>query len=157
MSNEEFLKLKAKDPLTGLKLVIKSNKSSSFPSPGYPKEFNPHYFESPHDGLLQQLREKVLNVDLFQVLQENSNIGLELTALVKTLSNSQESATNASLLAFLVEFAPLLEQITQLLYNKQQLAQRIMECNNLRQHHLEGYDSAMYVALSLDRQVKESN
>lgn len=65
----------------------------------------------------------ILNVvDLVHVLQEDSNIGLDLTVLVKTLSNSQEFATNASLLTFLVEFAPLLEQKTQLLYNNQQLA-----------------------------------
>jgi len=157
MSNEEFLKLKAKDPLTALKLIIESKKPSSFPSPGYPKEFNPYYFESAHEGLLQQLRENILNVDLFHVLQEDSNIGLDLTVLVKTLGNSQESATNVSRLTFLVEFAPLLEQKTQLLYNNQQLSQRMMECHNLRLHHLEGYDSATYEALSLDKQVKESD
>lgn len=32
-----------------------------------------------------------------------------------------------------------------------------MECSNLRLHHLDGYDSATYEALYLDRQVKESN
>ena len=51
MSNEDFLKLKAKDPFMALRLIIESNIPSSFSSPGYPKEFNPHYFESAHDGL----------------------------------------------------------------------------------------------------------
>lgn len=69
MSNEEFLKLKVKDSLTALKLLIESKSPSSFPFPGYPKKFNPNYFESAHEGLLQQFQEKVLNVDLFQVLQ----------------------------------------------------------------------------------------
>jgi len=54
MSNEEFLKLKVKDPLTTLKLLIESKSPSSFPSPGYPKKFNPNYFESAHQGLLKQ-------------------------------------------------------------------------------------------------------
>jgi len=54
MSNEEFLKLKVKDPRTTLKLLIESKSPSSFPSPGYPKKFNPNYFESAHQGLLKQ-------------------------------------------------------------------------------------------------------
>jgi len=53
MSNEIFLELKAKDPPIALRLIIESNIPSSFHSSGYPKEFNPHYFESAHDGLLQ--------------------------------------------------------------------------------------------------------
>jgi hypothetical protein len=88
MSNEDFLKLKAKDPFMALRLIIESNIPSSFPSPGYPKEFNPHYFESAHDGLVQQLQEKILNVDLFHVLEKDSNHGLGLIALVKNLSNN---------------------------------------------------------------------
>jgi len=156
MSNEDFLKLKAKDPFMALRLVIESNIPSSFPSPGYPKEFNPHYFESAHDSLIQQLQEKILNVDLFHVLEKDSNHGLGLIALVKNLSNSRESTTNASLLAFLVEFAPLLEQITQLLYDKQQLTQKIEEHRNLRLHHLERYDSVARETLSLNTSGKES-
>jgi hypothetical protein len=157
MSNEDLLKLKAKDPFMALRLIIESNIPSSFPSPGYPKEFNPHYFESAHDGLVQQLQEKILNVDLFHVLEKDSNHGLGLIALVKNLSNSQESTTNASLLVFLVEFAPLLEQITQLLYDKQQLTQKIVEHRNLRLHHLERYDSVARETLSINTSGKESN
>jgi len=98
-----------------------------------------------------------MKINLFHMLQKDYNIGLDLIDLVNALSNSQESSTNASLLTFLVEFPPLLGQITQLLYNKQQLTQRIMACGNLRLHHLEEYDSAMHKALSLDIQVKETN
>jgi len=157
LSNEEFFKLKARDPLVALRLVIESNTLSSFPSLGYPKEFNPHYFESAHDDLLQQLQEKILNVDLFHVQEKDSNHGSDLIALVKTLSISQESTTNASLLVFLVEFAPLLGHITQLLYDKQQLTQKIVEHRNLRLHHLERYNSVAREVLSLDTSDKESN
>lgn len=82
-----FLELKAKDHPMALRLIIEINIPSSFPSSGYPKEFNPH-FESAHDGLLQQLQETVLNVDLFNVLEKDSNHGLDLIALDKTVSNS---------------------------------------------------------------------
>jgi hypothetical protein len=118
MNNEKNLQLKAKDPLMALRLIIESNAPSSFPSSSYPKEFNPHYFPSAHDGFLQQLQVKFLTVDLFHVLEKDSNHGSEVVALVKALSNSQESTTHASLLVLLVEFASLLGQITQLLYDK---------------------------------------
>jgi len=127
MSDEKFLELKAKDSHLALRLIIESNVPSSFPSPGYPKNFDPHYFEGAHDGLLQQLQANFLNVDLFHVLEKDFIHGSDLVALVKTLRNSQESATNFSLLVFLVELelAPFLGQILQLLYDKQQLTQRI--------------------------------
>jgi len=101
------------------------------------------------------LQQKILNVDQFHVLEKDSNHDPGLIALVKTLSNSQESTTNASILVFLVEFAPLLGQITQLLYDKQQLTQKIVEHCNLRLHHLERYDSVGRETLSLDTSGKE--
>ena len=52
ISNEEFSKLKVRDPLTTLRLIIESNTPSSFLSPGIPKDLNPHYFESAQEGLL---------------------------------------------------------------------------------------------------------
>jgi len=82
------MELKAKDPFMALRLIVESNVPFSFPSPGYPKEFNPNYFESAHDGLLQQLQTKFLNVNLFHVLEKDSSHGSDLVALVKTLSNS---------------------------------------------------------------------
>jgi len=95
-----------------LRLIVESNIPSSFPYPSYPKDFNQNYFESAHDGLLQQLQTKILNVDLFHVLEKDSSHGSDLVALVKTLSNSLESTTNSSLLAFLVGFAPSLRTNT---------------------------------------------
>jgi len=106
------MELKAKDPSMALRLIVESN-IPSFPSPGYPKDFDPNYFESAHDGLLQQLQTKFLNVNLFHVLEKDFSHGSDLVALVKTLSNSQESTTNSSLLAFLVGFAPLLGHVVQ--------------------------------------------
>jgi hypothetical protein len=38
-----------------LRLIVESEIPSSFPSLGYLKDFNPNYFESAHDGILQQL------------------------------------------------------------------------------------------------------
>jgi len=56
MSNEKKLELKAKDPSMALRLIVERNVPSSFPSPGYPKKFNPYSFESARDGILQQLQ-----------------------------------------------------------------------------------------------------
>lgn len=113
-----FSELKDTDPSMALRLILESNLPSSFPSPGYPKKFNLNYFESAHDGLLQQLQAKFLDVNLFHVLEKDFSHDSYLFALVNTLNNSQESSTNFSLLVFLVGFAPLLGQILQLVCDK---------------------------------------
>jgi hypothetical protein len=73
------------------------------------------------------------------VLQEDTQHSSSLIILVKTLLNSLESAANASLLAFLVEFTPILKQISQLLFDKKHLAEELKEQRELRQHHFDVY------------------
>jgi len=118
LSDKSYSKLKTEDPLTLLKFIAMTQTPSSFPSLGYPKKFNLNYFHSTQEDLIKQLRDKILNVDLFQMLRKNIKYSSSLIILVKTLINSQESTANASLLVFLVEFVPLLEQISQLLLDK---------------------------------------
>jgi hypothetical protein len=108
LSDKTYSQWKTEDPITALRIITMTQTPTSLPSLGYPKAFNPNYFHSAQDNLLKQLKDKILDVDLFQVLQEDTQHSSSLIILVKTLLNSLESAANASLLAFLVEFAPLL-------------------------------------------------
>jgi len=112
--------------------------------------FNPTYFHTAQENLLKQLKDKILNVDLFQVLQEDIHRSSSLIILVKTLLNSLESAANTSLLVFLVECVPLLEQISQLFFDKQHLVEELKERWRLRQHHFDEYITTKLESLSFD-------
>lgn len=124
---------------------------------GYPKAFNPDYFCSAQENLLKQLKDKILDVDIFQVFLEDIQRSSSLIILVKTLLNSPESTTNSSLLAFLVEFAPLLEQISQLLFDKHHLYEELKERRGLQQHHFDEYVTIKLEALSFALHSHEEN
>jgi len=156
LSDKSYSKLKIEDPLTVVKFIPMSQTPSSFPSLGYPKKFNPNYFHN-IQGLICQLKDKILNVDLFQMLRENVDHGSSMTILVKTLINSQESATNASLIVFLVEFVPLLEPIWQLLFDKEHLAEELKERRELRQYHFDAYITVKLETLSFKFQSQEAD
>jgi len=140
-----------------LKFIAMSQTHSFFPSLGYPKKFNLNYFHSAQEDLIRQLRDKILNVDLFQMLRKNIDHSSSLIILVKTLNNSQESAANASLLVFLVEFVPLLEQISQLLLDKRHLVEELKERRGLQQHNFDEYVTLKLESLSFNLQVHEAN
>jgi len=61
--------LKNEDPLTVLEFIVMSQTPTSLPSLGDPKKFNPNYVHSAHENLLKQLKYKILNVELFQMLR----------------------------------------------------------------------------------------
>ena len=97
------------------------------------------------------------NVDLFHMLEKYSSHSSYLVALVKTLSNSHESTTNFCFLVFLVEFVPLLGQILQFLYNKQQLTQRAAVRHHLRLNHFDEWNFIAQYVLSLNYWSKASS
>jgi len=157
LSEKTYSQLKTEDPLTTLKIITMSQTPTSLPSLGYPKAFNPEYFRSAQKNLLKQLKDKSPNVDIFQVLQEDIQRSSSLIILVKTFLNFPESAANPSLLAFLVEFALMLDQISQLLFDKQQLTEELKERRGLRQHHFDEYVTIKLEALSFNLHPHEEN
>jgi hypothetical protein len=157
LSDRTYSQLKAEDPLTALKFITMSQAPTFIPSLCYPKVFNPDYFHSAQENLLTQLKDKILNIDRFQVLQEDIHCSSPLIILVKTLLNSLEYVANVSLLVFLVEFFPLMEQISQLLFDKQNLAEELKERRGLRQHHFDEYITTKLEAFSFNLQIHEGS
>lgn len=67
------------------------------------------------DALLQQLKDSFLSGDLFQSIKENFVIVYEVKSLLKKLNIL---IAPYAIFIFILEFRPLLDQITQYLQNK---------------------------------------
>ena len=89
-----------KDPLKALKLMMRSRGETSFDMP-QSSSTTSEPSASSKENLLQDLQTKILNIDLFQVIEENPNVTYEMKALLKKL-NTPESED--SIIGFILEF-----------------------------------------------------
>lgn len=79
-------------------------------------------FGDPIDALIRQLKMKVVNVDLFHTIKDNPTIIYEIKALLKQLSCLDAPD---SILFFVLDFEPFLEQTAQNVKLKKEYAKRL--------------------------------
>ena len=111
-------------------------------------------FVSSKENLLRDLQTKILNIDLFQVIEENPNAAYEMKALLKKL-NTLESKD--SIIGFILEFEPLLERIVNDYRTKQENSNRLEMQTRARHQEMAKLEISQHqLAILGDQSKKET-
>jgi len=115
ISQEEFEALRKRDPFEALDLMLNGNIFSSRidtrPSTGVASDLS----EISKATLLEELRTKVLKVDLFQAVEQDESIIPRIKTLLRKLTNS---SLDSKFVKFYVKLEPILDQIAVDLHQK---------------------------------------
>jgi len=153
ISQEELDELKVKDPLEALKPMMSSRGATSFDMPQSSSSMS-EPFVSSKENLLRDLQTKILNIDLFQVIEENPNAAYEMKALLKKL-NTLESKD--SIIGFILEFEPLLERIVNDYRTKQENSNRLEMQTRARHQEMAKLEISQHqLAILGDQSKKET-
>jgi len=136
--------------------LIYENKSSILTSPrGTPPSASNNPSTITHDQILQQFKEKLLNVDIVQSLRQDDGSYFESKGLVESLNNSSETVSNKELLRFLLGLHPLLDTLARDFKKKREITIDANKQDLLGQKKLNQGESLRTKAFSLDLQAQK--
>lgn len=118
LSPKELSDLKNKNPLEAFRRMVSMSSTESKPSASTASVGDISI--SPHDALIRDLRAHILEVDLFGAIEADHVLAFKIKDLLHKL-NIPESTD--SLIGFIVEFEPLLDQISKDIQKKKSIVE----------------------------------
>lgn len=86
ISQEKLKELKAKDPVWAVKILMSNRGILLDKSPNYLLKYGWELMNGNLESLIRQLKLMVLNADVFQAMENDSNVTDEIKALLKQLN-----------------------------------------------------------------------
>jgi chromosome segregation ATPase len=152
LSADELESLKQTDPVAALELIM-SSRGLSEKSPSI-STASGAASETSIDVLILELKERVLNVDLFEEIEQNPNMIYEIKALLRKLNTPR---SDDSLLSFVSAFEPLLDQFFRELQSITEAANKLsLQATAHSQEWSMVEDSRRRIA-DIERNAKEEN
>lgn len=108
LSSEDFAKLKQDNPLAYLRSIISARESSTDKSVSILTTSGDKSPSDPCNALLQKLKAKIFDVDLFQLLENNNLASYELKNLLK---QAEQMDTFPEVSAIVIELGIMVEQV----------------------------------------------